>query len=131
HQLAGRGGGGGRPAGRRGRRRRAHEVRQRAGGQALRQRLGIDRDGRGRRGGGALGGRRTPAEQPRGEAGGEEVPPVDRVAIVEEEALAEERGVAVVAGLLAGHLCAFWQRRVENRPSHLRHEEVLQLGLDR
>src|SRR5205823_13262714 len=69
HQLAGRGGGGGRPAGRRGRRRRTHEVRQRAGGQALRQRLGIDRGGRGRRRGRALGRRRAPGEAARGVAG--------------------------------------------------------------
>src|SRR5438874_2563748 len=74
---------------------------------------------------------RSPVERPRGEPVGEEVPPVDRVAVVEEEAFTEERDVAVDAGLLARGAGTLRELLVEDRPSHLRHEEVLQLGLDR
>src|SRR5262249_49536518 len=102
-QLAGRWRGRRRARGER-RRRRAGQLGERLGRHARGDDVRVDRrrpgdrrrlsaGGRGRR-------RRTPVEARR-EAPGEEVPLVDRVPVVEEVALAEERDVAVHARLLA------------------------------
>src|SRR5436309_7337522 len=84
---------------------------------------------------GDLGGRGASPQQPAGDAVGEEVPLVHRVALVEEVALAEERRVAVAARLRAltarRERAARGEARVEDGAPDRRHEEVPHLGLDR